>query len=510
MVNEVHDIDGGSGGAASEEPSGTASPPSAQEQPTPPAGTDVPGGPAAPAEPPTVPYTVPRPGSFAPPAGSGGGGYLPPPPAADAPGYWQAGWAATSQGWAPPRVAPPTGSGSAGRTLALLLAAVLLLVAGVAIGHGLWTATSSPASSSAPGLVPGPRAQQQQPTTPGTGSGAPSDISTIASKVDPGLVDINTTLSYEEEEAAGTGMVLTPSGEILTNNHVIEGATTISVTDVGNGQTYTATVVGYDSTRDLAVLQLHGASGLKTVSIGNSSDVSVGQSVVGIGNAGGTGGTPSSAGGSVTALNQSITAGEEDDGSSEQLSNLIESNADIQPGDSGGPLVNDNGQVLGIDTAASAGFEFQAGAGGGYSIPINEAITVATQIEAGRGSSTIHIGLTGFLGVEVEPTGTSGGFGGGGGFGDGGFGSGGIGGGGGSQVTGAAVAGVVTGDPADEAGISTGDVITGLAGTTITSAGALTDALISYHPGDKVQITWTDQSGQSHTATVQLASGPPA
>jgi len=174
--------------------------------------------------------------------------------------------------------------------------------------------------------------------------------------------------------------------------------------------------------------------------------------------------------------------------------------------------------VLGIDTAASAGFEFQAGAGGGYSIPINGAITIARQIEAGHGSTTIHIGLTGFLGVEVEPTIGSGGSGGSGAFGGGGFGGGGLGGssssgglgGSGSQVTGAAVVGVVTGDPADEAGISTGDVITGLGGTTITSAGALTDALVTHHPGDKVQIIWTDQSGQSHTGTVQLASGPPA
>src|SRR6202034_286090 len=177
------------------------------------------------------------------------------------------------------------------------------------------------------------------------------------------------------------------------------------------GQTYSATVVGYDNSQDLAVLQLHDASGLQTVSIGNSSNVSVGESVVGIGNAGGTGGTPSSAGGSVTALNQSITASDEGDGDSEQLSGLIESNADIQPGDSGGPLVNDNGQVIGIDTAASSGFQFQSSGGSGYSIPITGAVAIAKQIEAGQGSTTIHIGPTAFLGVVIEPT-SSGGFGG--------------------------------------------------------------------------------------------------
>jgi len=127
------------------------------------------------------------------------------------------------------------------------------------------------------------------------------------------------------------------------------------VTDVGNNKTYTASVVGYDRTKDVAVLQLHNASGLTTATLGNSSNASVGEDVVGIGNAGGTGGTPSAVGGTVTALNQSITASDDGDGTSEQLSGLIETNADIQPGDSGGSLVNTSGDVIGMDTAASAG-----------------------------------------------------------------------------------------------------------------------------------------------------------
>jgi S1-C subfamily serine protease len=119
--------------------------------------------------------------------------------------------------------------------------------------------------------------------------------------------------------------------------------------------------------------------------------VSVGETVVGIGNAGGTGGTPSAAGGTVTALNQSITASDEGDGSAEQLTGLIETNADIQAGDSGGSLVNSAGQVVGMDTAASAGFSFQSTGGSsgyeGYAIPIDEAVTLAKQIEAGSSSS---------------------------------------------------------------------------------------------------------------------------
>src|SRR6202012_2677347 len=181
----------------------------------------------------------------------------------------------------------------------------------------------------------------------GSASGwGPSDAAAIASKIDPGLVDINTTLGYQQEQAAGTGIVLSSNGVILTNNHVIDGATSISVTDVGNKKTYTASVVGYDRTKDVAVLQLHNASGLQTATLGNSSNASVGEDVVGVGNAGGTGGTPSAAGGTVTALNQSITASDEGDGTSEQLSGLIETNAGIQPGDSGGALVDTSGTVI--------------------------------------------------------------------------------------------------------------------------------------------------------------------
>ena len=303
--------------------------------------------------------------------------------------------------------------------------------------------------------------------------------------------------------------MLSSNGVVLTNNHVIDGATTISVTDVGNQKTYTASVVGYDRTGDVAVLQLHNASGLTTANLGNSSNASVGQDVVGIGNAGGTGGTPSAAGGTVTALNQSITASDEGDGTSEQLSGLIETNANIQPGDSGGALVNTSGQVLGMDTAASAGFSFQSNdqssGSQGYAIPINTALNIARAIEAGSSSTTIHIGETAFLGVEISPSGNSsaaavGGF---------GSSSAATPGTPGRSVAGAAVAGVVTNGPAQTAGLAQGDTITSLGGKSIGSANALTNAIAEYHPGDKVQVGWTDSSGQTHTATVQLSSGPP-
>ena len=334
--------------------------------------------------------------------------------------------------------------------------------------------------------------------------------SQIAQRVDPALVDIVATDGDEQATSAGTGIVLTANGEILTNNHVIRGATSIKVTDVGNGKTYTASVVGYDASDDVAVIQLKNASGLTVASLGDSSSVQTGDTVTALGNAGGKGGTPSVASGSVTDLNQSITASDEGSGVSEQLTGLIQTNADIQPGDSGGALVNSHGQVVGMNTAASTGnqFQFQGQSGSqgsqeqAYAIPIDSALTTAKQIESGTGSSTIHIGATAFLGIETsgsDSSSDSSGFG-GSGFGGQGTGS-------GSGVT---IVGTLSGSPAATAGLTEGDTITAVGGQSVSSASDITQILVKYQPGDKISISWTDASGQSHTTTVTLTSGPAA
>jgi S1-C subfamily serine protease len=359
-------------------------------------------------------------------------------------------------------------------------------------------------------------------------SRTPLSASQIAQRVDPALVDVVSTEGDQGATAAGTGIVLTSNGEVLTNNHVIRGATSIKVTDVGNGRTYTAKVVGYDASRDVAVIQLQHASGLTTANLGDSSSVQNGDAVTALGNAGGKGGTPSVATGAVTALNQSITASDEGSGAnSEQLSELIETNADIQPGDSGGALVNSFGQVIGMNTAASSGTQFQSESGQAaaqaYAIPIDKAESIAKQIEAGQSSSTVHIGATAFLGIETDGSnsgsgsgsgsGDSGGFGGFGGFGGQGDGSGfgdGSGTNGSGTSNGVTIAGTLSGSAAANAGLAEGDTITSVAGQTVSSASDIQQALVKHHPGDKISVNWVDQNGQSQTATVTLASGPAA
>jgi S1-C subfamily serine protease len=297
---------------------------------------------------------------------------------------------------------------------------------------------------------------------------------------DAGVVDVTTNLAFQQSSAAGTGMTLTSAGEVLTNNHVIRGATTIRVTDPSTGRTYPAKVVGYSVANDVAVLRLRGASKLRTVTLGNSSAVRVGQQVTAVGNAGGVGGTPSSAPGRVTGLGGSIVASDQD-GLRERLVGLIRTNAALQPGDSGGPLVDTAGRVIGMDTAASYDFEFQS-AGGGYAIPINRAVAIAKQIEAGHASATVHIGSTPFIGVSISSE---------------------------SDGSGALVVGVVSSSPADRAGIVEGDTITAVDGHPVTSYAELSARLLRHNAGATVRVQWLDPSGGTEKATLRTVAGPP-
>ena len=427
---------------------------------------------------------------------------LPPPEDRDPASVWWTPPDATHGGrggWGPPEASswwgsPPRPSSGPHlpriRPARAVLQGVLMIVlvaSGVGIGVRLGGTRTSPGTSSATSV---PGSASTSPSAPGSSgsSSSAANVSQLAAQVDPAVVDVNTQLGYRGGAAAGTGIVLTSSGEVLTNNHVVAGATSVSVTDVGNGRTYSATVVGTDATDDIAVLKLSGASGLVTFHLGSSSTVSVGDAVVAVGNAGGQGGTPSAAGGTVTALGQSITATDASAGSSEQLTGLIQTDATLQPGDSGGPLVDSSGKVIGIDTAASSDFQFQAGSSQSFAIPVDRAMTVARSIESGHGSSTVHIGPSAFLGIEVGPASSAGA----------------------ANGSGAAVIGVLSGTPAEHAGLAQGDRITSVDGQPIDTPATLSSVLAQHHPGDTVPMGWTDSSGHEHSAQVQLATGPAA
>ena len=319
----------------------------------------------------------------------------------------------------------------------------------------------------------------------GTGQGT-STLEAATEEQQVGVVAIDTVLAYQGAEAAGTGMVLSADGEILTNNHVIAGATSITVTIVSSGETYPATVVGTDVTDDVAVLQLSGASDLTTANFSTSTNVRIGDEVTGVGNAGGVGGTPSASQGSVTALNQTITTQAESGAASETLHGLIQTDADIQSGDSGGPLFDANDQIVGIDTAAQVGGYTTEG----YAIPIGTALSIAQQIQNGQATQNIVIGYPAFLGVQVTESGT--------GYRNSRT----------ATVSGALIAGVVTDSPAVTAGLTAGDTITAVDGTAISTSSDLTAALTAHSPGDNVTITWTAATGASQSESVTLINGP--
>jgi S1-C subfamily serine protease len=298
-----------------------------------------------------------------------------------------------------------------------------------------------------------------------------------------GIVVVQTKLGYQGGSAAGTGIVLTPSGEVLTNNHVIQGATSVKVVVPGTTHSYSASVVGYSMGGDIAVLHLKSASGLATVTVGDSAKVHVGQRVTAVGNARGKGSLTRSTG-TITALGRTITAG--DGVNSERLVGLIQTDAALQPGDSGGPLLDASDHVIGIDTAATTGFTFQSTAGGGYAIPIDRAVSVARVIEAGRSTTAVHVGKTAFLGIEVAQTASSG-----------------------DSGAGVPVGGILPHSPAAKAGLTAGALVLALDGHNVGSSNALVKLLLQRHPGQKAMLTWVSPSGAQRTTTITLASGPP-
>jgi S1-C subfamily serine protease len=305
-----------------------------------------------------------------------------------------------------------------------------------------------------------------------------------------GIVVVDTTLGYEDGEAAGTGMVLTANGKILTNNHVIEGATAIRVVVPETGRSYSARVVGYSVKNDVAVLKLTNATNLATVTVASGTKLRLGQTVRATGNARGTGNL-STVTGTITGLAKTITASD-GQGNAEQLTGLIETNAAVVSGDSGGPLENGSGRVIGMVTAASAsgGFRFRdVSANRAYAIPIRRALSVVHTVDAGTSTASVHVGPTAFLGVSVTSAGGTGY--------------------GGDVGSGAAVVGVASGSPAARAGLQRGDVIVSVDGKAVKTPSALRSRILVARPGQKVKLVYLDDFGTRTTVSVALTSGPP-
>lgn len=428
------------------------------------------------------------PGPEASPGGSGPLSYDPTAPAA------VSGWQPPPPtGGEPPMAAgsdpggPRLGSPFSRRVTAGLAGLVVVAAVGFG-GYELGSAKPVPtAASVTKSPIPSPSA-----SSTASSSSSKISVSDVAAKVDPGVVDI--TGDVQGETVAGTGMVLTSNGEVLTNNHVIEGATKITAQVDGSGTKYTAKVVGEDVTQDVALVQLENASGMSTVTVGNSSDVKVGDAVVAIGNALDLPGPPTVTDGIISALDRSISPTDSGSGATENLKGLFQTSAPLSSGNSGGPLANASGQVIGMNTAAATSdSDGDSASDVGFAIPINEALSIASAIQKGQSSSLIQIGQSAFLGVDVEnvsdaqneysgytpPT-----------------------------SSGALVVEVVPGTAAASAGLTAGDVITSLGGTSIGSVSALTTALDADQPGQSVSLGWVTSADTSESATVTLGSGP--
>lgn len=388
------------------------------------------------------------------------------------------------QSWESPRPPAPRRGKKALRLAVGTTAAALLLAGGLGVGTAIGevrvgTDTSSSQSGSqqsqaqAQGPSSGPLYGGGQNDRTGYGQGGPLKADASGSQL-AGLVRIQTELGYANGAAAGTGMILTSDGKVVTNHHVVKGATKIQATVMSTGQTYTATVVGTDASDDVAVIQLQGASGLSTIKADQDA-VTVGDSVTAVGDAGGSKDL-SAASGTVSALDQSIRTQSEGVTTGERLQGLIEIDADVISGDSGGATYDGQGEVIGMTTAASSGSTNITG----YAIPIDKVLSIVTDLRNNVSSSSYAYGNPAFLGIGL------------------------------AQDGGATVQGVYDATPAAQAGISAGDTITSIDGTQVSTGSALSKAVAGHQPGDKVDVTWTDQSGQTDSGTLTLTTGPVA
>jgi putative serine protease PepD len=269
----------------------------------------------------------------------------------------------------------------------------------------------------------------------------------------------------QQSQAQGSGFVYDSDGHVVTNNHVVDGASSISVT-FADGSKYSADVVGTDSSTDLAVLKVDAPSSkLHALSLGDSSALSVGDGVVAIGSPFGLEETVTS--GIVSALDRQIRSSNDF-----TISGAIQTDAAINHGNSGGPLLNMAGQVIGVNTQIES--ESGGNDGVGFAVPSNTIKSVVSQIVSGKKVEHAYLGV--YVGDATNPAG-------------------------------AKIARVRTGSPAAKAGLKVGDVITSFGGKAIRAADDLTSAVSSKQPGDQASVTYV-RNGNTNTTDVTLANRP--
>jgi S1-C subfamily serine protease len=449
-------------------------------------------------------------------------------------GYGQGSYGAAGHGpggYVPGGYYPQPGTRARRRRTLLTYLTVAVMAAAAGAGLTGYALGGSPARSSASGAPSGGSGGFPGDFPSGSSHRGVSNSTeqAVVSAVKPGLVEISSNLAYQGSQAAATGMVIRKDGLVLTNNHVITDTTQLTAKVVSTGKQFHAKWLGYDSADDVAVIKLVGAHNLRTVPLGTSKNVRLGDKVIAIGNAYGAGRFPSVVG-KITGLHRTITASDSGAATKETLHGMLQTNAGIVQGDSGGPLANTAGQVIGMNTAAATGSFGASTQNVGFAIPIDKALRIASQIIHGKSSPSVQIGSTGFLGVLV-PAGQA------------------------SQVmdpqeqrdrqlkqdqgsagfpvqpsapvclqnsqsagvpahvapvaAGALIIGELCDTPADNAGIVAGDVITSVGGRQISSPKELTRVMLGFKPGMSVKVTWVDVGGQTHRDTLDLQQAPP-
>jgi len=440
----------------------------------------------------------PSPAAFAPPPASSS--YPPPPPASWAPPTADADTGPTTAVTpvAVPFSYPPSGDttypeatpagssrGKQGRMRTWLPVVIVAALVGGGIGAGVTALSDNNNGSSGSSVT-----IHESSAAPGAAvlSGNVT-IPELVSKVIPAVVSIDVKSNGNEDE--GTGMIITSNGEVITNNHVIElysqGGNTgsITVTEYGQTKPLPTTLVGYDQSKDVALLKINNASNLPTITFGNSGKTVVGDAVVAIGNALGlAAGTPTVTQGIISALGRSVTAGGEGT-QTETLQNMMQTDAAINPGNSGGPLIDTSGQVIGMNTAvAGTTSDGTSSQNIGFAIPAASVESLISELEkggqSGNGGGYIGVDITTLTPALRQQYGFT-------------------------PTSGAVILSVVPGSPAAKAGLVQGDVIVNINGTTITSSDDLQKVVQADKAGQSVSITYY-VGDSKRTATATLGS----